>query len=469
MPDQQTSAKAASAGPGSFGAECLATVRLAWPLMLGGLAQMAINTVDVLILGRYSVEALAASALALNLMWAFAIFGIGVVAAVSPLVSAERGRARHSVRDVRRTVRQGMWAAVIIVVPIWLILWHAQSLLDLLGQDRDLSRAAGQFVRVAMWGILPFLLHLILRSYCTALERPAWPLIVTATAVLFNLGCCYALVFGFAGWPGLGLIGAAIANVASNLFLFVALAGVVSMDRRFRRFRLFGRFWRSDWPRLWSVMRLGIPIGVTLALEVTVFNASVFLMGLIGRPSLAAHAVAVQVASLTFQIPLGIAQASTVRVGLAHGRADARGVALAGWASVLFGFAVAACLSLGMALGREDIVAQFVDRDPANRIVFDLAVNFITIAAIFQLFDATQTIGAGVLRGIQDTRWPMIFAALGYWIIGFGVAVLLGFWAGWQGIGVWVGLACGLVAVSGLMLARWTLRGRLGLISYDTR
>lgn len=447
--------------------ELTATMRLAWPLVLGGLAQMAIHTTEVLVLGRYSVDALAASALGLNLMWAFAIFGIGVMTSVAPLVSAERGRVKHSVREVRRTVRQGLWAAVLVTLPIWLALWNADILFGLLGQDPALADAATGFVRIAMWGILPFLMFIVLRCFVTALERPLAALMVTCGGVLLNLGVCVPLVFGLGDWPGLGLEGAAIANVIANSFLFLGLVAFILIDRRFRRFRLFGRFWRADWQRLGQLLKLGLPIGVTLALEVTVFNAAVFLMGVIGKPSLAAHAVAIQIASLAFQLPFGIAQAATVRVGLAHGAGDRAGVARAGRTAILLGVAVAAALSLGIALAARPLVGLFIDvDDPTATVTFALAVQFTLVAALFQLVDATQAIGAAVLRGLQDTRWPMVIAAFGYWAVGFAVAWTLAFHTSFAGVGVWLGLAVGLAVVSVLMLARWFLRERLGLLAY---
>jgi MATE family multidrug resistance protein len=447
-----------------FGGELRATARLALPLILGGFAQMAINTVDVLILGRYDVAALAASALALNLLWAMAIFGIGVVTAASPLIAAERGRRPHSVRDVRRTVRQAWWAAGFVCLPIWLVAWHAEAVFALLGQEPGLARAAAGFLRIAMWGALPFLLYVVLRLYVTSLERPVWGLVVTASAVAFNAVSCWTLVFGHFGLPELGLTGAAIANFLANLFLFLGMATVVSSVRRFRRFRLFGRFWRADWPRFRELLRLGLPIGVTLALEITIFNAAVFLMGLIDRASLAAHAIAIQIAALAFQLPFGIAQAATVRVGLFHGRGDRAGVRRAGHAALALGLGAAILLSLGIAFGSNVLTGLFLGRESAaDREVFDLTTSFLWVAALFQLFDGAQTIGAGMLRGIQDTRWPMAFAAFGYWVVGIAVAVWLGFHTPLRGVGIWIGLASGLGAVAVLMLSRWALRDRLRL------
>ncbi|GAA4821246.1 MATE family efflux transporter [Sphingosinicella ginsenosidimutans] len=447
-----------------FRSELGATARLALPLILGGFAQMAINTVDVLILGRYDVAALAASALALNLLWAMAIFGIGVVTAASPLIAAERGRRPYSVREVRRTVRQAWWASALLCVPIWLVAWHAEAVFALLGQEPALSRAAAGFLRIAMWGTLPFLLYVVLRLYVTSLERPVWGLVVTAGGVAFNALSCWTLVFGHFGFPELGLTGAAIANFLANLFLFLGMATVVSSVRRFRRYRLFGRFWRSDWPRFRELLRLGLPIGVTLALEITIFNAAVFLMGLIDRASLAAHAIAIQIAALAFQLPFGIAQAATVRVGLFHGRGDRAGIARAGHAALSLGLGAAILLSLGIALGSEGLTGLFLGRETqADRQVFDLTISFLWVAAWFQLFDGAQTIGAGMLRGIQDTRWPMAYAAFGYWVVGIIVAVWLGFHTHLRGVGIWIGLASGLAAVAALMLGRWALRDRLRL------
>src|SRR5690606_3314303 len=311
---------------------------------------------------------------------------------------------------------------------------------------------------------LPFLLYAVLRLYVTALERPIWGLVVTLLGVAFNALSCWTLVFGHFGFPALGLTGAAIANLLANSFLFLAMAAVVTLARPFRRYRLFGRFWRSDWPRFRELLRLGAPIGVTLALEITIFNAAVFLMGLIGRAPLAAHAIAIQIAALAFQLPFGIAQAATVRVGLFHGRGDAVGVARAGHAAIILGLGAAILLSLGIALGREWLAGLFLGRESeADRLVFDLTVSFLWVAALFQLFDATQTIGAGMLRGIQDTRWPMAFAAFGYWVVGIAVAVWLGFFTPLRGVGIWLGLASGLGVVAAMMLARWALRERLRL------
>ena len=249
--------------------------------------------------------------------------------------------------------------------------------------------------------------------------------------------------------------------------MFLAMAAVVMIHPRFRRYRLFGRFWGADWQRFRAVWRLGLPIAVTLALEVTIFNAAVFLMGLIGPASLAAHAVALQIAAFTFMVPLGLSQAVTVRVGLAFGRRDREGIARAGWTAFALGVSFMAAMALVMLTIPYRLVELFLDpADPATGPVIALAVSFLFVAARFQVFDGAQSVAAGMLRGLHDTRVPMIYAGLGYWVIALATGVGLGFGLGWQGVGIWIGLAAGLAAVAIMLLARWVRRERLGLADW---
>jgi MATE family multidrug resistance protein len=350
-------------------------------------------------------------------------------------------------------------------VPVWAILWHTRALLELLGQDPLLSADAQLFVRTLMWGMLPYLFYLVLRSFISALERPLWSLWVGLFAVIFNALLNSGLIFGRFGLPALGLQGAGIGSACANLVMFAGLALVVLLDRRFRRYRLFGRFWRADWERFRAVWRLGLPIAVTLGLEVTIFNAAVFLMGLIGTDSLAAHAIAIQIASLSFMVPLGLGQAVTVRVGLAYGRSDRSGIAVAGWTALGLAVAFMGTMALVMIAAPGLLVSAFLDpADPANGPVMRLAMSFLLVAALFQIFDGAQVVGAGMLRGLHDTRVPMLYAAFGYWIVGLSTGVGLAFGLGWEGVGLWTGLATGLGVVALLMILRWMRREQLGLL-----
>jgi MATE family multidrug resistance protein len=196
-----------------------------------------------------------------------------------------------------------------------------------------------------------------------------------------------------------------------------------------------------------------------------VFALAAYFMGWIGAPAVAAHAVALQLAALTFMVPLGLGQAATVRVGLALGRREPRGITRAGWTAWVLGVGFMGLMALGMWSVPRTLVTLFLTDAPANAAVIALAVSFLKVAAAFQLVDGAQVIGAGMLRGLHDTRWPLIFALVGYWVVGLGIGVWLAFAADWQGVGIWVGLASGLAAVAVLMLARWILRERLGLVA----
>lgn len=445
--------------------EARALLSLSVPLVIGNLGWSAISATDLLLLGRLGPDAVAAGSLGLNLYVAFLIFGIGLTTAASPLIASERGRRRHSVRDIRRTVRQTLWAGAAICVPVWLLLWHAEAILVLMGQDPQLSAGAAELMHSLQWALLPYIGFLVLRNFVAALERPIWGVIVTLLTVPFNALIGWILIFGHFGLPAMGLHGAGLASSLSSTFMFVGMVFVISLDRRFRRYHLLGRWWRADWGRFRTVWKVGLPIAVTLGLEVTVFNAAVFLMGLIGRAPLAAHAIAIQIASLCFMVPMGIGQAATVRVGYAHGAGDPAAVSRAGWLALAFGTAFAVC-SAALLIGVPRLlVSGFIDVDlPANAEVTGLAIAFLAVAALFQLVDSAQAVAAGMLRGLQDTRVPMLFAAVGYWVIGIGVGTLLAFPMKLGGVGIWLGLASGLGVVAVLLVWRWSRRDRLGLV-----
>ena len=200
-----------------------------------------------------------------------------------------------------------------------------------------------------------------------------------------------------------------------------------------------------------------------MALEMGVFALAAYFMGWIGAPAVAAHAVALQLAALTFLVPLGLGQAATVRVGLALGRRDEAGIARAGWTAWVIGVGFMGSMALVMWAIPRTLITLFLKDIPANAVVIGLAVSFLRVAAAFQLVDGAQVIGAGMLRGLHDTRWPLVFALVGYWVVGLGIGTWLAFGEDWKGVGIWIGLASGLAAVAALMLTRWILRDRLGL------
>jgi len=446
--------------------EARATLTLAWPMILTNLAQTSMTVTDVMMLGRLSPEALAAGTLGHNLYFMLVIFGLGLVSAASPMMASAIGRKLHYVRDVRRTARQGLWLAIAVAVPLWLVLWNTEHILLAMGQDPTLAQGAKEYMRTLQWAALPFYGYIVLRSFISALERPGWALVVAFVCVAFNALAAWSLIFGHLGLPALGLQGAGIATTLSSLFLFLGLVAVVSLERQFRRFSLFGRFWRADWPRFMALLRLGLPIAGIVTFEVSIFNIAALLMGRIDTVSLAAHAIAIQIASVTFMVPMGIGQAVTVHVGRAFGARDPEAVTRAGWTAFVMGVSFMGLMALIMFSAPRLLIAGFVDLSaPENQPVIAMAVTFLAFAALFQIADGAQAVASGMLRGLHDTTVPMIYAALGYWGVGLPLGVVLGFPFDYKGVGIWTGLCAGLGVVSVLLLMRWMRRDKLMLFS----
>ena len=444
-------------------AELRATLALAWPLILANLTQQAIQATDILLMGRLGATQLAAATLALNLTFTFNLLMLGLVIASSPMMATALGQRFNAVRDVRRTFRAGLWLIAVMLPPYWLMLWHVGDFMRLFGESEELARQGQTFLRAYMWCTAPWLLFQLLRNFVSALERPRIVLWLSLGGIVVNALLSWSLIFGRLGLPALGLVGGGLGSTLTWIAMCTALTVVVLCDRQFRRFHLFGRFWRFDRERTLAMVRLGWPIGVTMALEMGVFALAAYFMGWLGSSAVAAHAVALQIAALTFMVPLGLGQAATVRVGLALGRRDGPGVARAGWTSWIVGVAFMGAMALVMWSIPRALVTLFLTDIPANAAVIALAVSFLKVAAAFQLVDGAQVIGAGMLRGLHDTKWPLVFALVGYWGVGLGIGTWLAFGADWKGVGIWIGLASGLAAVAALMLSRWLLRDRIGL------
>jgi MATE family multidrug resistance protein len=447
--------------------ELRATMALAWPLILANLTQQLIQATDILLMGRLGATQLAAATLALNLTFTFNLMMLGLLIASSPMMATALGQRFNAVRDVRRTFRAGLWLLLFMLPPYWLILWHVGDLMRVFGQSEELASQGQTFLRAYMWCTAPWLLFQLLRNFVSALERPRVVLWLSLAGIALNALLSWSLIFGHFGLPALGLRGGGIGSTLTWLIMCGALVALVSADRQFRRFHLFGHWWRFDAQRTLALVRLGWPIGLTMALEMGVFALAAYFMGWIGAPAVAAHAIALQLAALTFMVPLGLGQAATVRVGLALGRRDRPGIARAGWTAWVLGVGFMGAMALVMWAIPRQLVTLFLNDVPANALVIALAVSFLRVAAAFQLVDGAQVIGAGMLRGLHDTRWPLMFALVGYWVVGLGIGAWLAFAQDWKGVGIWVGLASGLAAVAALMLARWILRGRLGLTRRD--
>ena len=437
------------------------TLVLGLPLVGSLLAQILIMVTDTLMLGRYSVEALAAGALATTVFHALFILAAGF--AIAAMGAAADAVGRGDERTVRRTARMGLWLSLGAGLAAMPVLWFSEPILLLAGQ---LPRTAGDtkdYLRIAMLAMVPALLTMTLRSHLSALERTRIVLWTTLAAAVLNFGLNWLLIFGNAGAPEMGIRGAAWASVFSHAAMAGLLALYAARGPDMARWELFRNLWRPDWEILVRLFRLGWPVGLTLVSESALFTGTALMMGAIGSVPLAAHGVVMQVAAATFMLHLGISQAATVRVGRFAGQGNVvelRRAALA--ALALSGVAVALSVVVYLGAGRW-IVAAFLDSDDAQTpAILTLGVALMGVAALFQLVDGAQVMALGFLRGVQDTRWPMVLAAISYWGVGIPASLLLGFTFGFGPVGIWLGLVIGLAVASVLLMVRFYLLVRDG-------
>ncbi|HJD44622.1 MAG TPA: MATE family efflux transporter [Candidatus Paenalcaligenes intestinipullorum] len=436
--------------------ELVAALRLGSPLILTNLAQVALLTTNIVFLGRIGKQELAAASLAGSLYQACMIFSLGLVSATIPMLAHSLGKEHTNFAEVRDIIRHGFLTAGLICLPFWLLLWNIEPLLLAMGQNPDTAALAKDYTHVLQWGLLPYLGYIVLRSLLAAVERPFWTLWIAIAAIFLNMLLGWGLSFGHFGLPALGLRGPAFATVTSSIFMFAAMIVLVQRHPFFKAFEVFQNWWHVGWPRLKALLQLGVPIAITFTLETLVFYAAVLMMGTIGDTALAAHAIVIQLCAISYMFPLGFGQVATIRVGRAVGRAEPIAATQAGWVSYALGVGCMAIAALLMWWIPDRLIGFFINvHAPENRAVLITATHFIFFAALFQLTDGAQAVAAGMLRGLYDTRVPMVLALIGYWVIGVPVGALLAFGFDFEGVGIWMGLVCGLTVVAVLMTLRW--------------
>lgn len=432
----------------------IAVLGLGLPLIGSHLAQMALHVTDTIMLGWYSVEALAALVLGTTLFFTLFILGSGFAQAVMPIVA--HAVASGNEAEVRRSARMGLWLSIVFGLAVMPFMWWSAALLVAIGQKSEVAALAQDFLRIGGAGMIPALFVMVLKSYLAALHRTQVVLWVTLAGVVVNAAVGWVLIFGHFGAPELGVRGAAIASLGTQIGTAAALLVYASQSRPIRHYDLLRRFWRTDPVALRRVWRLGWPIGLTGLAESGLFSAASVMMGWIGTNELAAHGIAMEVAAVTFMVHLGLSNAATIQTGQALGRGDrtalAEGALTAISLSALFGLlAVGVLLTVPQAL-----IGLFLsDNDPERADLIRIGSGLLAMAALFQFFDAAQVMALGLLRGVQDTRVPMVIAAVSYWVVGIPASYVIGIKYGYGGMGIWLGLVIGLVCASGLMMLRF--------------
>lgn len=441
----------------TYRAHARAVLVLGLPLIGSSLAQIALHATDTVMLGRYAVEALAAVTLGASSFFILFILGSGFAIGVMPLVAA--AAASDDPTEARRVTRMGFWLSALYALCTLPVFWHSGAIFRAMGETAEISDSAQAYLRITGWGMLPALFTMVLRSFLSALERTRVLLAASLAGVALNALADWAFIFGRLGAPELGLRGAAIATLATQVLTFTLLATYAARRPDLRSFQLFVRLWRADWPAFVRVFRLGLPIGLTGVAEGGLFNASAVMMGWIGTMELAAHGVALELASLTFTVHLGLSNAATVRAGQAFGRGDHAGLRDGAGVAIALSFLLAVIFTLLFVAIPGPLLRLFLNPgDPLAPEIVAFGTRLLAAAALFQLADAMQVMALGLLRGIQDTQRPLLIAALSYWGLGVPASYLLAFPAGFGGLGLWSGLVIGLSCAAVLMMARFWRR-----------
>lgn len=438
----------------SWGGHIRASVALGIPLIGSHVAQMLTHITDVVMLGWYSVEALAAVVLASQIYFVVFIVGSGFAFAIMPMCAAAVGAGDD--RQVRRSVRMGAWISTLYGILFALPLWYLETILLLLGQQADLAAIAQDYMRIAVLGLFPALWIMVLKSYLSALERANIVLIATLVAAAANIGFNYVLIFGNFGFPELGAKGAAWASVLTITLNFVFLFVYTHALPALKKYELFLNPLRFDREAFVETFKLGWPISLTLLAETSLFSAATIMVGWSGTIALAAHGIVLQITSVGFMIPLGISNVGTIRGGRALGRKDKLHLKRAA-AVVLWGaFAVSlVTLTLYLTVPRF-LMRLFLDpTEPNLDAIVEMGVLLLVVSAAFQIVDAMQVAALGMLRGIKDTAVPMVLAVISYWVIGVPSAYVLGFWFDYGAQGVWSGLVIGLSIAAVTMIWRY--------------
>ena len=435
--------------------EFFALIKLAFPLVLAHLAQHTISFVDTLMVGRLGNDAIAGIALGSTTFY-FVVFAIsGVLLGVSPIVSQAKGANDES--KIAAVLRQAILLSSFLLVPCWLLLQNGESLFLWMKQPADVAHQSGDYLKAISWGLLPTFIFISLRSALESLADTRPVLIISCFNVILNIVANDVLMFGRFGFPALGLVGT---GYASSIVMWCACLLLVFYFRwKYGHLNIFTfekLFSRQSRSQLWELIRIGVPIGITIGFEISMFSASTFGMGWFGKEALAAHQIALQTASIAFMIPLGISIAASARVGQLMGANDRQGAQVAGYTGIAVSGMIMLATGLCFIFLPRNLIAIYLNlSDPENTVVVAKAVSFLFIAAAFGVFDGLQVGGSMALRGLKDTRAAMVITLIAYWGCGITSGAIFAFTLGGGGQGLWYGLTVGLAVASVILFLRF--------------
>jgi multidrug resistance protein, MATE family len=411
---------------------------LGLPLVGAQLAQISMSFVDTVMAGNYHPDDLAAVAIGSSFFMPFFTIAIGILMALSPIIAQLFGA--RQLHLIGKKVRQGLWLALLISVPVVILLNNLGPVMDLLGFTDEVIRITSGYLFAVSWGVPAVLAFMVLRFFNEAMgvTRPA--LYVTLVGLVFNIAGNYTLIYGRFVFPEMGAVGTGWATAIVFWVMFLVMLGYTAGKRAYGRFRLFRDVRLPERRHVGEILRIGTPIGVSMGMETSMFAVMALLMGTLGTTVVAAHQIAINFASITFMIPLGLSMAITVRVGQLYGRGRPAHSRFAGFTGIALCTAIMCCAAVVMMLFPHRIASVYT-QDPE---VVSMAAGLLVMAAIFQISDGLQVGGSGALRGLKDTRIPMIVNLTAYWVIGIPLGYWLGITMEWGPRGLWAGLIAGL-------------------------
>jgi MATE family multidrug resistance protein len=434
---------------GKWGPELRAMVALAVPVVLSELGWMAQGIVDTIMVGKLGPAAIGAVALGNAVCYTPALFGMGLLLGLDTLVAQAYGRRDHD--DCHRWLAQGVYLALIVAPPVMLVIGLASFGFTRFGIIPEVAGPATGYLRILNLGTLPLLLYAGARRYLQGVGQVR---VITVTYVIANLVNWlgnWVLIYGKWGMPALGVNGSAISTCVARLAMAVALLGFAWRYERRRGHPLFRHWAGPDWARMRQLVRLGAPAAGQILLEVGAWNLGTVSAGWLTPAQLAAHQIALSYASVTYMVPLGISAAAAVGVGHAVGAGDMGRARRAGWLALALGTGFMLLAAVVFLVAPGPLIALYT-RDPQ---VMAIGPSLLWVAAAFQIFDGIQTVCTGALRGLGETRIPMLANLVGYWVLGLPLGLSLCFLLRWGIYGTWIGLTLALIVISVTLLARW--------------
>jgi multidrug resistance protein, MATE family len=426
-------------------AELRAMLRLATPLVLAEVGWMAMGVVDTMVVGRVGAEAIGAVSLGTVVFYTVGIFASGLLLGLDTFVSQSHGAGDHD--DSRHSLINGVWLALLLILPVMLIVALTIPVLGRVGINPGVLSQTGPYLRALNWSAPSLLLYFCFRRYLQSVNIVRPIMVTLISANLVNLAGNWILVFGRFGAPRMGAEGAGWATCISRVYMAAILGAIIWRHDR----GLLRVTWRPDFARVRELLRLGFPAAAQIGLETAVFATVTVLIGKLNATTLAGHQIALTTVSMTFMLPLGISSAAAVRVGQAVGRKDAQGVARSGWTALGLGAAVMSVSALALLLIPQSIARLFTP----DEAIIAAGAAILRIAAFFQLFDGLQVVATGAMRGVGDTRTPMVCHFTAYWLLGLPAGALLCFHFGLGAPGLWMGLSGALILIGIVLVALW--------------